>query len=95
MVPSSQHSTQKCFGGELRQDQDEASYWRRSAFHLIKQQYLEHQWKVRVSWGDAETHPMQRPLSLTLCLSLLVSRAELGLSSGHSSGPLYSFSLNK
>lgn len=57
--------------------------------------HLERRWKGHVSWGDAETHPMQRPLSLTLCLRLLASRAELGLSLGHSSGPLCSYSLNK
>ena len=93
LVPRSRHSNQKCSGGELRQDQGEVSSWRQSTFHLIEHQYLE--WKGWVSWGDAETHPMQCPLSLTLWLSLFASRAELGLSSGSSSGPLCSYSLNR
>ena len=93
LVPRSWHSSQKCSGGELRQDQVEVSSWRQSTFHLIEHQDLE--WKGWVSWGDAETHPMQCPLSLTLWLSLFASRAELGLSSGSSSGPLCSHSLNR
>ena len=56
LLPSLQHSTQKCFGGELRQDQNEASDWCRSAFHLIK-----HIWSAggRGMWVGGMQRPIQ------------------------------------